>query len=123
MKQTDLSRGHTWAILGGEAVMLSLAMGMRQSFGLFQPHLIRDIGITAAEFSLALAVQNLLWGASQPFVGMLADRHGARPVMVGGVLVYAAGLLLSVAATQPWMLMVSWGVCIGLALSCTASTI
>jgi predicted MFS family arabinose efflux permease len=123
MKQTDLSRGHTWAILGGAAAMLSLAMGMRQSFGLFQPHLIREIGITAAEFSLALAVQNLLWGVTQPFVGVLADRHGARPVMVGGVLVYAGGLLLSAVATQPWMLMVGWGVCIGLALSCTASTI
>jgi len=96
---------------------------MRQSLGLFQPHLIRDIGITAADFSLALAIQNILWGATQPFVGMLADRYGARPVMVGGVLVYAAGLALSVVATSPWLLMLGWGICIGLALSCTAATI
>ena len=123
MKQTDLSRAQTWAILGGAAVMLSLAMGMRQSLGLFQPHLIRDIGITAADFSLAIAVQNLLWGATQPFVGMLADRHGARPVMVAGVLVYAGGLALSMVAASPLVLMLAWGVCIGLALSCTASTI
>ena len=123
MKQTDLSRAQSWAILGGAAVMLSLAMGMRQSLGLFQPHLIRDIGITAADFSLALAIQNILWGATQPFVGMLADRYGARPVMVGGVLVYAAGLALSVVATSAWLLMLGWGICIGLALSCTASTI
>jgi predicted MFS family arabinose efflux permease len=123
MKQTDLSRAQRWAILGGAAVMLSLAMGIRQSLGLFQPHLIREIGITAADFSLALAIQNILWGATQPFVGMLADRYGARPVMVGGVLVYAAGLALSVVATSPWLLMLGWGICIGLALSCTASTV
>ncbi len=123
MKQTDLSRAQSWAILGGAAVMLSLAMGMRQSLGLFQPHLIRDIGITAADFSLALAIQNILWGATQPFVGILADRYGARPVMVGGVLVYAVGLGLSVVATSSLLLMLGWGICIGLALSCTASTI
>ena len=123
MKQTDLSRAQRWAILGGAAVMLSLAMGIRQSLGLFQPHLIRDIGITAADFSLALAIQNILWGATQPFVGMLADRYGARLVMVGGVLVYALGLGLSVIATSAWLLMLGWGICIGLALSCTASTL
>ena len=60
-----------WGILGGGAIMLSLAMGMRQSFGLLQPHMIRDIGITAADFSLAVALQNIVWGATQPIVGCL----------------------------------------------------
>ena len=53
MKQTDLSRFQAALILAGAALMLSLAMGMRQSFGLLQPHMVRDIGITAADFSLA----------------------------------------------------------------------
>ena len=56
MKKTDLSPAQIWSILGGAAIMLSLAMGMRQSFGLLQPHMIRDIGITAADFSLAVAL-------------------------------------------------------------------
>ena len=47
MKQHELSRAQSWAILGGAAVMLSLAMGIRQSWGLFQPHMMRDIGLTA----------------------------------------------------------------------------
>lgn len=123
MKATDLSRAQRWAILGGAAVMLSLAMGMRQSFGLFQPHLIRDVGISTADFSFALALQNILWGATQPFVGMLADRYGARPVMVGGVFVYAASLALSVVAPSPWALMLGWGLGIGLALSCTTASL
>ena len=84
MKRSQLTRAQSWSILGGAAVMLSLAMGMRQSWGLFQPHMIRDLGITAADFSLAIAIQNIVWGATQPFVGALADRHGARRVMLGG---------------------------------------
>jgi predicted MFS family arabinose efflux permease len=123
MKLNELSRAQAWSILGGAAVMLSLAMGMRQSLGLFQPHLIRDIGITPADFSLALAIQNLVWGATQPFVGALVDRYGARPIALGGVLVYALGLLLSSLAQSALLLTLGAGLCIGLALSCTASNL
>jgi predicted MFS family arabinose efflux permease len=123
MKQTDLSRWNTLLILGGAATMLSLAMGMRQSFGLLQPHMIRDIGITAADFSLAIAIQNIVWGATQPFMGILADRHGARPVALVGVLVYALGLAFAMTATSAWSVTLGMGLCVGLALSCTASNI
>jgi predicted MFS family arabinose efflux permease len=123
MKQKDLTSVESALILGGAALMLSLAMGMRQSFGLFQPSMIRDIGITAADFSLALAIQNIVWGATQPFVGMLADRYGARPVAVGGVLIYAAGLGLMMIAKSALLLTLGAGICIGIALSCTASNI
>lgn len=123
MKQTDLTRFHVALILGGAALMLSLAMGMRQSFGLLQPHMVRDIGITAADFSLAIALQNIVWGATQPFVGILADRYGARPVTLMGVVVYALGLALALTATSAWSVTLGMGLCVGLALSCTASNI
>jgi predicted MFS family arabinose efflux permease len=123
MKQTDLSRWHVAMILGGAALMLSLAMGMRQSFGLLQPHMVRDIGMTAADFSLAIAIQNIVWGLTQPFVGILADRHGARPVTLMGVVVYALGLALALTATSAWSVTLGMGLCVGLALSCTASNI
>lgn len=123
MKRTELTRIQSWAILCGAAVMLSLAMGMRQSLGLFQPQMIRDIGVTAAQFSLAIAIQNIVWGVTQPFVGMLADRWGARPVAVTGVLTYSAGLGLAIGAHSAWVLTLGVGICIGLALSCTASNI
>lgn len=123
MKREHLSGLQTVLILGGAATMLSLAMGMRQSWGLFQPHVIRDIGITAADFSLAIAIQNIVWGTTQPFVGMLADRHGARPVALAGVVIYAAGLLVSLYSTSALTFTVGSGLCIGLALSCTGSNI
>jgi predicted MFS family arabinose efflux permease len=123
MKRSQLSRAQSLAILGGAAVMLSIGMGMRQSWGLFQPHMIRDLGITAADFSFAIALQNIVWGASQPFVGALADRHGARPVMLAGVLIYALGTLASLLAPNALVLTLAAGIAIGVALSCTAATI
>jgi predicted MFS family arabinose efflux permease len=123
MKQSDLSRAQYVTILGGAAVMLSLSMGMRQSLGLLQPHVVRDLGITAADYSLALAIQNMVWGLTQPFVGVLVDRIGARPVAITGVLVYIAGLVLAALSTSALMLTLGAGVCIGLALSCTASNL
>lgn len=123
MIQSELSRAQRWAILGGAAVTLSLAMGMRQSLGLFQSQLIGGLGITAAQFSLAIATQNIVWGVTQPFVGMLADRRGVRPVMLAGVALYAAGLLVTLAVPSAWTLVLGAGVCIGVALSCTASSI
>lgn len=122
MTSAQLSAFQRWSILVGAAVLLSLAMGMRQSFGLFQPSVIRDIGITTADFSLATALQNVVWGVTQPMVGMMADRFGARYVMVSGVLIYAAGLALMMIATSSLVFTLGAGFCVGLALSCTASS-
>jgi predicted MFS family arabinose efflux permease len=123
MKKTDLSPVQIWSILGGAAIMLSLAMGMRQSFGLLQPHMIRDIGITAADFSLAIALQNIVWGATQPIVGIWADKYGTRPVAILGVVIYIIGLIVLRFADAAWMVTMGVGFCVGIALSCTASNI
>ncbi|WP_375414003.1 MFS transporter [uncultured Bradyrhizobium sp.] len=122
MTAAPLGTLRRWSILGGVAILLSLAMGMRQSFGLFQPSIIHDTAITAADFSLATALQNVVWGVSQPLVGWLADRFGARYVMLSGVLVYAAGLAIMMIATSALIFTIGAGLCIGLALSCTASS-
>jgi predicted MFS family arabinose efflux permease len=75
-------------------VIISTALGLRQSMGLFMQPMVAGLGISAASFGFAIAVQNLVWGLSQPLVGALADRHGARPVVIGTALVYALGLAL-----------------------------
>ena len=115
-------RGQT-AILIGAATMLTLALGMRQSLGLFQPEMIRTIGITTADFSLAVAVQNMVWGCTQPFTGALVDRFGARWVAAGGAVCYGLGLLISIFATSPTLLTLGIGVLIGVALACTGSNL
>lgn len=123
MKRSELGRLQSWSILGGAAVMLSLSMGMRQSFGLFQPEMVRDLGITSADFSLAIAIQNIVWGLTQPVAGLLADRYGARPVTLVGVAIYVVGLLLMIHADSALTVTLGAGVCVGMALSCTASSV
>src|SRR5579864_4993518 len=81
-------------ILLGAATMLSLSMGLRQSFGLIMQPLTRDIAITVSDFTLAMAVQNLAWGLLQPVAGALAVRAGFRAIMLTGAALYVAGLLV-----------------------------
>ena len=79
-------------------LIISICMGLRESLGLFMRPMTLELGISAATFGFAIAVQNIVWGLSQPFVGALADRYGPRPVLIGTALMYAAGLLLMVFA-------------------------
>ena len=101
------------------AVVVTLAMGVRQSFGLFLPQMSVDIGIGRAEFGLALAIQNLLFGLVQPFVGAIADRHGAGRVVLAGAALYALGLVGAAVAGDAFGLYVSFGLLIGMAQSAT----
>jgi len=118
---TSEFNAQTTTILIGASVMLSLAMGMRQSFGLFLGPISRDLAITAADFTFAIAIQNIVWGITQPFMGALADRYGCRPVALLGVVIYAAGLAVMWNAVGTLSLTLGAGVLVGLAMSCTAS--
>jgi predicted MFS family arabinose efflux permease len=108
-------------ILLGAAMMLSLGMGVRQSFGLILQPLTRDIAITVSDFTLAMALQNLAWGFLQPIAGALAVRLGFRPIMLAGAALYAAGLLSLAAAQGLLGVLLGAGLLIGMALACTAS--
>jgi MFS family permease len=67
-------------------------MGIRQSFGLFLTPVTRDLAVTAADFTLAVAVQNIVWGLSQAPIGAIADRFGLRATMMAGAATYVAGV-------------------------------
>src|SRR3982751_5027419 len=84
----------TLPILIGASIMLTLSMGLRQSFGIFMQPLTHDIGISVSQFTLALAVQNLAWGFLQPVAGAMTVRYGFRPIMIVGSLMYIVGLAL-----------------------------
>jgi predicted MFS family arabinose efflux permease len=77
-------------------LIISICMGLRQSLGLFMRPMTLEAGISAATFGFAIALQNIVWGISQPFVGALADKYGARPILIWTALCYAAGMLLMV---------------------------
>ena len=108
-------------ILIATALMLSIAMGLRQSLGLFLQPLTRDLAIAVADFTVAIAVQNVAWGALQPVAGALVNRWGFRPLLVSGAASYVAGLIVLSLAQGTLGVIVGAGVLIGAGLACTAS--
>ncbi|PAU56001.1 MFS transporter [Pseudomonas indica] len=115
-------RASVWVLLGG-SLILALSLGIRHGFGLFLPPMSAEFGWGREVFAFAIALQNLVWGLTQPFTGALADRLGAmRVVVVGGVL-YGLGLLLMGFADSPWSLSLSAGLLIGFGLSGTTFSI
>ena len=100
-----------------------VTFGPRSTFGFFLQPLSQDLGFGRDVFALSIAIQNLLTGVGQPFAGALADRFGTLRTLIGGALLYVAGLVLMSYATTPGMLHLSAGVLIGFGLSGASFTI
>jgi MFS family permease len=98
-------------------VMAILSFGPRSALGFFLTPMSQDNGWGRDVFSLALAMQNLLWGVAQPFAGAIADRYGALRVLAGGAFMYVLGLALMAHSQSPAMLELSAGVLLGFGLS------
>ncbi|WP_028726019.1 MFS transporter [Paracoccus zeaxanthinifaciens] len=90
----------TPVLIGGSLILL-INFAMRASFGVFQIPVAADFGWPRAEFSLAIAIQNLAWGIGQPIFGALAERWGDRWAIILGAILYSAGLVLTAFATTP----------------------
>ena len=99
------------------AIILTLALGVRQTFGLFLQPMSAELGWGRGHFSFAFALSNLLWGLAQPFFGAWADKQGSGRVVAVSALLYAAGLALLPFSTTPLMLDFSAGLLIGLGIS------
>lgn len=108
------------AVLIASGIVLTLAMGVRHGFGFWLQPISQAHGWTRETFSLALALQNLMWGVFGPFAGMAADRFGTARVVMAGAVLYMAGLLWMALVDQPVLFVVGSGILIGAALSCTA---
>ena len=108
-------------VIACAGLVLFISIGFRQTFGLFLSPMEADLGWGRESFGFAIAMQNLVWGVSQPFVGALADRFGSGRVVVGGALIYMLGLAGMASADSVLMFTLSSGLLIGLALSGTAS--
>lgn len=108
----------TLIILAG-ALVLSAAMGTRQTFGLFINPFSYDRGVPVTLVAFAIALHNLVWGFAQPFAGAMADRHGPAPVVAFGAFAFAAGLAMAALAPSGVWLVIGLGVLVGLGISCT----
>ncbi|WP_026024337.1 MFS transporter, partial [Enterovibrio norvegicus] len=103
--------------------ILIISLGIRQSFGIFMMPISDTFQSGREFFSLAIAVQNLMFGMFQPFIGMAADRFGAKRIVALGGIAYALGLYLTSIATSSGVLFLSIGVLVGLGLSATSYVI
>ena len=107
-----------WTTIAAAAASISLALGMRQTFGLFLLPLSAEAGISPAVLGTAVAIHNLVWGLSQPVTGALADRYGAGRVMATGALLLAAGVGLPALWTSAPAILIGIGILTGMGVSC-----
>ena len=101
------------------AFIMTISLGIRHSFGLFLQPMSLSNEWGREVFAFSIAMQNLVWGVAQPFVGRMADRLGSAITMILGGALYTLGLFLMAMAESPGMLTLSAGVLIGLGLSGT----
>ncbi|HEX4918288.1 MAG TPA: MFS transporter [Limnobacter sp.] len=101
------------------AFILCISLGIRHSFGLFLQPMSLSNGWGREVFAFSIALQNLVWGIAQPFVGRIADRWGAGKTMAGGAVLYVIGLYGMGLSASPGLLTFSAGILIGLGLSGT----
>lgn len=109
-----------WLIFASGAV-LTISMGLRQSFGLYLEPISQSLNLGRETFALSMALLNLVWGFGAPIAGAVTDRYGPRLVILSGALTYAVGIYLMANASSPSSILVS-GVIMGLGISGTGFT-
>ena len=118
-----MANGSNWrtplVILLAGTVVLIMAFGIRTSFGIFMVPISSDMGWGREVFGFSMAMQNLLWGAAQPFAGAVADRWGSGRVIAACGALYVLGLLVMAGAATPLGMTTGVGILVGIALSGT----
>jgi predicted MFS family arabinose efflux permease len=112
-----------WTVIIAACATVSLALGARQTFGLFLLPLATEHGISATALGGAVALHNLMWGLAQPLTGAMADRHGAGRVAAAGALFYCVGLGLPTLAPTGLAVVIGIGLLCGVGVACAGTGI
>jgi MFS family permease len=112
-----------WLIIISGSVIAALTFGPRSAMGFFQLPMLQDMGWDRTTFGLAMAIQNLFWGAGQPVFGAIADRYGTWRVLALSGVIYALGLYVMAVAEDETMLHIGGGVLVGLGVAAGSFTI
>lgn len=104
----------TSLIIAAGCLISAISFGPRSAMGFFQLPMLADTGWDRTTFGLAMALQNLFWGISQPIMGAIADRFGSWRVLAFGGIIYAIGLLMMADGSAPIYLHIGGGVLVGI---------
>jgi predicted MFS family arabinose efflux permease len=107
------------AVIVAGGVVLALNMGLRQTYGLFLDPITTNLPVSHGAFGLAIAIQNLIWGALTPLFGAAADRWGTGRMLVVGGLFYSAGLVVMASAETAIGIHLGAGILTGIAVAAT----
>src|SRR3977135_4357085 len=109
-----------WVMVGVTFLTALISAGTVGAPGVFIVPLQKEFGWTTAEISSALSIRFILFGMMAPFAAALMNRYGLRNVTLSALLIVGSALVLSLAMTKVWQLMLLWGVVIGIGTGMTA---
>ncbi len=111
---SDDRRSSLLFVVVAGSIFTSIMLGVRSTFGLFLEPVVDTLQTDRGAFAFAIAVQNLLWGATQPLAGAIADRYGSMRVLTAGAVGYMASLFLMATAESSGMMLLSIGFLVGI---------
>lgn len=123
MPRTPQRRLPIWAVVVAGGAVASISLGVRSTFGVFLDPIAETVGSGRGAIALAVAIQNLLWGLTQPLAGAVSDRFGAARTIALGIVLWCASMLLLSTATTPGMVLVSGGFLAGLAVGAASFSV
>src|ERR1700752_1572715 len=109
-----------WVMVGVTFLTALISAGAVGAPGVFIVPLQREFGWTTAEISSALSIRFILFGLMAPFAAALLNRYALRNVTLAAQLIVVSALIMSLAMTQVWQLILLWGVVIGIGTGMTA---
>lgn len=105
-----------WIAVAAAGFVTAVSLGVRSTFGILIDPIVDGLGTDRGSIALAIAIQNLMWGFSQPIAGAISDRFGAARTLAGGALLYALAMFLMSTATSSGMVLLSGGFLAGIAI-------
>ena len=110
------SRLPLWAVIAAGGIITAISLGVRSTFGLFLDPVIESLDTDRGTFALAVAIQQVIWGLSQPVAGAISDRYGAARTLAGGTVLYFVAMVMMSTAESTGMLLLSAGFLTGLSV-------
>ncbi|WP_211454518.1 MFS transporter [Collimonas antrihumi] len=121
MSRTRFS--YVWIIVGITFLVLLAAAGIRATPSVMILPLEHEFGWSVTTISFVISVNIALYGLIGPFSAAAMQRYGIRPIVLGALVLLAAGTFISTFMTMPWHMVLAWGILVGAGSGVAANTL